>query len=330
MNLGERSRLRLRFDRIIVDNGVMGKYSTLVLAIVGGFLIVLFVWILSILFLFFTKYPQAVYVFILCLVLPFFCWLISRGNRDSWLAIALCASLPYILFTSYGFVGIVSENIQYENVFWNADYSPISFLLYLSVPVLSLLAAQLAANGRGADLLVLAAAFLFFVSLGLYSVFSVNSSIRESTVSVEFLDTPKIALSAQAYCSYTNYNLYWLFRRVENGTCECNRLIVQRRSPDIHLSSYLSPKILWNIDGVDEEFQIFPNGSIGLVVDKYGRPDEERNDWSNRIEWNTEVPYKKIVKAAHVTFTWGDVTQELSDEQRNSFSKIAENYERLK
>ncbi len=307
----------------------MRKYSTQVLAIVGGLLIVLFVWILSIPFLFFTKYPQAVYVFVLCLVLPFFCWLISRGQRDSWLTIALCASLPYILFTSYGFVGIVSENIQYENVFWNADYSPISFLLYFSVPILSLLAAQLASNGRGVDLLVLAAAFFFFVSLGLYSVFSVDSSIRESSVTIDFLDSPKLALSAQAYCHYYNYNLYWLFRRVENGNCECTRLIVQRRSPEFHIS-YLSTKVIWNIDGLEEEFQIYPNGDIGIIMDKNGQPDKERNDRSHRKEWNTEIPFRKILNAAHVTFTWGDVTQELSDVQRKNFDNILESYDALK
>ena len=303
------------------------KFSTMALAIIGGLLIFLFAIVFSFFLNPYGTFP--ILVFILCLSLPPFCWFVSRGKPNIWLAIAICAAGPYILFASYAFVVIVRESNEYDGVFWYADYSPISFLLYLSVPILSLLAAFGGSIESRANVWMLVVAVLFFISLGICSVASVDSSIRESSVTLEFVETPEIALSAQAYCNYWNYNLYWFFRRVEGGNCECNRIVVQRRSPDVHLS-YLSTKVLWKIDGVEEEAQIFPNGEAGIVLDKNGLPDKERNDWSNRREWNTQIPYKKILNASNVTFTWGDVTHELSDSERNSFSKIIESYKSLK
>jgi len=252
-----------------------------------------------------------------------------RSKPSDWLAIGVLASVPYLLFFAYSLYGSVAQNFQYNGVFWWADYGAISFLLYLSVPILSLLAARLGSNGSLGDLLLMSAAFFFFVSLGIYSIVSVDSSIHETQVPIDFLDSPRLALSTEAYCNYYNYNLYWFFRRVENGNCECFVITVKRRSPDVHFSPS-TRKIIWEFDGAKEEYDAWPMGAAPIISDISAAGDKLRNDWSERKEWNTQVPYKKIVKASHVSFTWGDVTEELSEADRRSFDKIAESYESLK
>lgn len=307
------------------DRTFMQIFLTLTLALTGGFAIFWFARILGFVFNSYGTSP-VVSVLILCLILPLFCWVVSRKKSEGGLAIGLAASATYIVFTSLAFVGMVAENNQHDGVFWYADYSPISFLLYLSVPILSILAAYLSAERVPAGVWLWVAAFFIFFLLDFYSVMSTDNSIRESSVSIDFFETPKLALSAYASCTYTNYQLYWLFRRVESGNCECYRIVVTRRSPDL----FLPRKARWSIDGIEEVVDISPNSGGGIVLDKYGQVDKKRSDWSNWKDWNTRVPYKKITEATDVTFTWGDTVSRLNDSQRMGFMKIAASYDALK
>lgn len=266
-------------------------------------------------------FPQPVVcVLVLSLLLPPIGWGLSRDWPDDWWKITLLLTLPYVLLFVPILYSMFRHNAEYDGQFWYAEYSPISFLLYGSVFLLTALATRTNRFPGVRSVLILVGGYVVWVTVLVYSAMHGVDRTKSGEVAIDLLDSPRLAATALIKCEYTRRTDYWSFRRFDRGNCYDSKVtIVKRSNIDVPWEA------VWTIDGNETRALMSPFRSTGVPA---GFPREK--DLTDDREWLTEIPFSKIAQAERVTFTWGDITQELSNDQLNRFKQAVEMYSRLR
>ena len=287
-----------------------GRYLTYVL--VGG--------LCTFIGMFVLIFPQPVLcVLVLSLLLPPIGWGLSRDRPDDWWKITFLLTLPYLLLFIPIVYSMFRSNVEYSGQFWYAKYSPISFFLYGSVILLTALATHVNRSPGVRSVLLLVGGFVMWVSLLVYSGIQGSERTKSGEVTIDLLDSPRLAATMLIRCEYTKRTDYWSFRRLVWGGCGDNKVtIVKRRNIDMPLEA------VWTVDGEEMRVLIHPMRMTGVPP---GTPREQ--GWADEREWTSEMPFSRIAQAEKVTFSWGGITQELSDDQLNRFKEAAEMKTRL-
>ena len=274
--------------------------------------------IFSILALFIGVFSPMILISISCILLPVLCWILSLSTPDYWWKLAISVTLPYYLFTFYCLANIFAENVEYDGMFWEIQFSAISILLYSSVLILSLLAARVGSDPNRRTLSYLGIGIFAMVGINAYSIAAFEPVVKNSQVTFDLINESEMTAQASVQCESIGYVDYWRFRRINTGYFGMMHISILKRNPELHLPQ----ELIWNLDGIDESAGAMPmNTPDGFVATG---ETNYKTDWSDMANWSSEIPTLKIITAKDVSLTWGKVTERLGDSQFESLRRLVD------
>jgi hypothetical protein len=235
--------------------------------------------------------------------------------------LGISLALPYTLLMAYSIKTTMTDNAQWEGVFWRTEIFYSTVYLYMSVVISTCLGVVIGSTRSFYGIALLGGVLLLtFVS---EQYILDHPPIEKSTsASFDLINNEDLWLRADIRCSYEINKDYLGFRNYDRGGCGDSRIKVLRKNPKYNLATTAT----WVIEGKETVQSMWPINGPGdsSIVRNF-----ESGAYNNISEWRTTIPVMEIANAHQGEFRWDDISLQFQEEQFKALNDLLRKYKQL-